>query len=78
MVYEDEKKIYLEMFNNGPELDDRYRQNPDITLNARESSKAGGTGLGLWIAREAAVRNAGELHVIPVQNGYMLKASWTK
>lgn len=77
-VYEDEKKIYLEMFNNGPELDDRYRQNPDITLNARESSKAGGTGLGLWIAREAAVRNAGELHVIPVQNGYMLKASWTK
>ena len=78
VVYEDEKKIYLEMFNNGPELDDRYRQNPDITLNARESSKAGGTGLGLWIAREAAVRNAGELHVIPVQNGYMLKASWTK
>ena len=78
VVYEDEKKIYLEMFNNGPELDDRYRQNPDITLNARESSKAGGTGLGLWLAREAAVRNAGELHVIPVQNGYMLKASWTK
>lgn len=78
VVYEDEKKIYLEMFNNGPELDDRYRQNPDITLNARESSKAGGTGLGLWIAREAAVRNAGELHVIPVQSGYMLKASWTK
>ena len=78
VVYEDEKKIYLEMFNNGPELDDRYRQNPDITLNARESSKAGGTGLGLWIAREAAVRNAGELHVIPVQNGYMLKASWPK
>ena len=78
VVFEDEKKIYLEMFNNGPELDDRYRQNPDITLNARESSKAGGTGLGLWIAREAAVRNAGELHVIPVQNGYMLKASWTK
>ncbi|MFG6344403.1 MAG: ATP-binding protein [Lachnospiraceae bacterium] len=77
-VYEDEKKVYLEMSNNGPELDERYRKNPDLTLNARESSKAGGTGLGLWIAREAAVRNAGELHVIPVQNGYMLKASWTK
>lgn len=76
-VYEDEKKVYLEMSNNGPELDERYRQNPDVTLNARESSKAGGTGLGLWIAREAAVRNAGELHVIPIKNGYMLKASWT-
>lgn len=77
-VYEDEKKIYLEMSNNGPELDERYKQNPDMTLNAGESSKAGGTGLGLWIAREAAVRNAGELHVIPIKNGYMLKASWIK
>lgn len=77
-VHEDEKKVYLEMSNNGPELNERYRQNPDVTLNARESSKAGGTGLGLWIAREAAVRNAGELHVIPIKNGYLLKASWTK
>ncbi len=77
-VYEDEKRVYLEMSNNGPELDKRYRQNPDMTLNARESSKEGGTGLGLWIAREAAVRNAGELHVISVKNGYMLRASWTK
>ena len=77
-AYEDEKKVYLEMSNNGPELDERYRQNPDVTLNARESSKEDGTGLGLWIAREAAIRNAGELHVISVKNGYMLRASWTK
>jgi signal transduction histidine kinase len=53
-------------------------QNPDETLNARESSKDGGTGLGLWIAREAAIRNAGELHVIPIKYGYMLRAAWTK
>lgn len=77
-VYEDDKKVYLEMSNNGPELDQRYLQNPDETLNARESSKVGGTGLGLWIAREAATRNAGELHVVPIKNGYMLKATWTK
>ncbi|MCM1295236.1 MAG: ATP-binding protein [Muribaculaceae bacterium] len=77
-VYEDEKKVYLEMSNNGPELDERYRQNPDATLNARESSKEDGTGLGLWIAREAVIRNAGELHVIPIKNGYMLKAAWAK
>lgn len=77
-VYQDDKKVYLEMSNNGPELDERYLQNPDKTLNARESSKDGGTGLGLWIAREAAVRNAGELHVVPIKNGYMLRAAWTK
>ena len=77
-VYEDDKKVYLEMSNNGPELDERYLQNPDKTLNARESSKDGGTGLGLWIAREAATRNAGELHVVPIKNGYMLRATWTK
>ena len=77
-VYEDEKRIYLEMKNNGPELDECYMQNPDETLNARESSKDGGTGLGLWIAREATIRNAGELHVVPIKGGYMLRASWTK
>ncbi len=77
-VYQDDKKVYLEMSNNGPELDERYLQNPDKTLNARESSKDGGTGLGLWIAREAATRNAGELHVVPIKNGYMLRAAWTK
>ena len=77
-VYEDDKKVYLEMSNNGPELDEKYSQNPDETLNARETTKKDGTGLGLWIAREAATRNAGELHVVPIKNGYMLRATWTK
>ena len=77
-VYEKEEKIYLDMSNNGPELDEKYKQNPDETLNALETSKDNGTGLGLWIAREAAIRNAGDLHVILVENGYMLRASWNK
>ena len=77
-IYEDDKKVYLEMSNNGPELDEKYMQNPDETLNARETTKKDGTGLGLWIAREAATRNAGELHVVPIKNGYMLRATWTK
>ena len=77
-IYEDDKKVYLEMSNNGPELDGKYMQNPDETLNARETTKKDGTGLGLWIAREAATRNAGELHVVPIKNGYMLRATWTK
>lgn len=40
--------------------------------------KKDGTGLGLWIAREAATRNSGELHVVPIKNGYMLRATWIK
>lgn len=77
-LYQDEKKIYLDLSNNGPELDKRYWKNPDETLNARVSSKEGGTGLGQWIAREAVDRNAGELHVIPITGGYMLRATWVK
>lgn len=77
-AYEDEKHIYLEMKNNGPILDEKYWQNPDETLNAQESSKEDGTGLGLWIAREAVNRNDGNLHVILIDSGYMLKATWTK
>lgn len=66
------------MKNNGPILDEKYWQNPDETLNAQESSKEDGTGLGLWIAREAVNRNDGNLHVILIDSGYMLKATWTK
>lgn len=77
-LYQDEKKIYLDLSNNGPELDKRYWKNPDETLNARVSSKKGGTGLGQWIAREAVDRNAGELHVIHITDGYMLQATWIK
>lgn len=75
-LYEKDGRVYLDMMNNGPSLDDRYIQNPDITLNARVSSKDNGTGLGLWFAREAVERNEGELHVIPINEGYKLQASW--
>ncbi len=77
-LYDDEKHVYLDMINNGPELDSRYRQNPDEVLNARVSSKEGGTGLGLWIAREAMNRNSGELHIMLIKDGFMLRASWLK
>ncbi|AEY65602.1 ATP-binding protein [Clostridium sp. BNL1100] len=75
-VYKQDAYILLDMKNNGPELDERYKQNPDEILNARESSKRDGTGLGLWVAREAVNRNQGSLHVIPIKEGFMLQASW--
>ena len=77
-LYLDKDRIILDMKNNGPLLDSKYRQMPDESLDARETSKEGGTGLGLWIAKEAMIRNDGELHVIPIDDGYMLRASWKK
>ena len=77
-LYLDKDRIILDMKNNGPLLDSKYLQMPDESLDARETSKEGGTGLGLWIAKEAMIRNDGELHVIPIDDGYLLRASWKK
>ena len=75
-VYMEGQKIYLDMKNNGPKLAEEYWQNPDIVLDASVSSKAEGTGLGLWAARQSVERNGGRLHVIPISSGFMLQASW--
>ena len=77
-IYQKDGKIYMDMKNNGPRLDEAYRQNPDEILNATVSSKEKGTGLGLWIAREAVTRNLGTLHVKDIADGFMLQASWKK
>lgn len=74
--------LYINMQNNGPKLNERFVQNPDEILNAGVTSKGyldketTGTGLGLWIAREAVERNYGQLHVILEESGFMLQASW--
>lgn len=75
-AYRQDGKIYLDMKNNGPELNEKFLQNPDEIFNAGVSSKEKGTGMGLWVAREAVNRNFGSLHVIPIQSGFMLRASW--
>lgn len=77
-VYKKDQKVCLDLKNNGPELDERYKQNPDIILEPRVSSKNGGTGLGLWVARDAVNRNDGNLHVILIEHGFMLRASWRR
>lgn len=75
-VYKNEDYVYLDMKNNGPQLNEKYKQNPDEILNARVSSKNKGTGLGLWIANESVIRNSGTLKVVPINDGFMLRASW--
>ena len=62
-------EIYLE--NNGPELDEKYRDNPDRVFNAGETSKDDkGTGLGLWIMREVVRKNEGQIHVMNKTDGF--------
>lgn len=84
IVFKKNDRLFIDMKNNGPGLDERFLQNPDEILNAGVSSKSEkdgkktneGTGLGLWISREAVQRNYGQLHVIVEEKGFMLQASW--
>lgn len=84
IVFKKDDRLFIDMKNNGPRLDERFIQNPDEILDAGVSSKGEkneengneGTGLGLWISREAVQRNYGQLHVIVEEKGFMLQASW--
>lgn len=58
--------------NNGPELNDKYKYNPDQIFEAGETSKDDGTGLGLWICKDAVNRNNGEIHTIPIEDGFRI------
>lgn len=75
-VYIENGYLIMDMKNNGPKLDEKYVQNPDEVLDAGESTKSGGSGLGLWVARQAVERNYGKLHVISVDHGFLLRATW--
>lgn len=68
-----DKNIVIFFKNNGPKLDKKYSNNPDIIFSAGESSKENGTGLGLWICRDAVERNNGQIHVEPCESGFTIK-----
>ncbi len=79
-VHFDNDYILMELINNGPALDERYKYNPDKIFELGETSKteqngdkqiSSGTGLGLWILRETVERYQGEVHVIiPMKDGF--------
>ena len=65
-------EIYLE--NNGPKLDEKYRDNPDKVFEVGETTKGeDGTGLGLWIMKEMVQENSGEIHVMNKEDGFGIK-----
>lgn len=70
----------LDLYNNGPKLHEKYLDNPSVIFNPQISSKDNGTGtgIGLWIAHEAVVRNGGTLSYIETDNGFKIRAKWKK
>lgn len=65
-------EIYLE--NNGPKLDEKYKDNPDRIFEPGETTKGeNGTGLGLWIMKEMITSNSGSISVMNKEDGFGLK-----
>lgn len=64
--------IDISFQNNGPKLNEKYKYNPDQIFEPGETSKEEGTGLGLWICKDAVNRNNGEIHTIQIENGFKI------
>lgn len=77
-IVEKQNNVYITFENNGPSLDEKYLSTPDIIFNAGETSKIEGTGLGLWICKEAVIRNYGEIHTIPIESGFKIEIKLPK
>ena len=68
--------ILINFQNNGPKLAEKFLNNPDIIFEAGETAKKDGTGLGLWICKEAVHRNNGEIHVVNNEVGFEIGIKW--
>lgn len=75
---ENENYINFIVFNNGPTIAEKYISTPDVIFEPGETTKEKGTGLGLWICRDAVQRNHGEIHAVPVDNGFKIEIKWPK
>ena len=73
-ISEQDDKIVLEMINNGPCLDVKFRQTPNIIFEPRVSSKGeDGTGLGLWIVKRIIDKYDSQISIMPLTDGFGLK-----
>lgn len=68
--------ITMTMQNNGPALDEKYRDNPMQIFEIGESTKPDGTGLGLWLMRDAVERNDGRIYVLNINDGFGIQIEW--
>lgn len=77
-ITEDENILRLRMENNGPVLDDKYRSQPMLMFELGESAKPEGTGLGLWLMRDAVERSDGRIDPLDLNEGFGLEIKWVK
>ncbi len=45
----DGKELIIDYSNNGPELDKKYKENPNLIFEPGDTTKENGTGMGMWI-----------------------------
>ena len=77
-IGEQAEHITLTMENNGPPLDEKYRAQPMIIFELGVSSKEGGTGLGLWLMRDAVERTDGQVSLPNRETGFAIQIKWRK
>lgn len=74
ILQEQEDYFYLNLWNNGPELDEKFKdvQNRIFELGETSKNPEEGTGIGLWIMREAVERYDGTIAVSDLNRGFGL------
>lgn len=77
-ITEENTTLRLRMENNGPALDEKYRTQPMLMFELGESSKPEGTGLGLWLMRDAVERSDGRIIPLDKDDGFSLEIKWVK
>ena len=68
--------LRVRMENNGPVLDEKFRSQPMLMFELGESSKPEGTGLGLWLMRDAVERSDGRIIPLDKDDGFGLLIEW--
>ena len=74
ILQEEKEYFHLNLWNNGPELDEKYKDVENRIFELGETSKnpAEGTGIGLWIMRETVERYDGTIAVSDLAQGFGL------
>ena len=74
IIKEHKEYFYINLWNNGPQLDAKFKDAETRIFELGETSKdpKEGTGIGLWITRETVERYDGTIMVSKLEQGFGL------